>query len=214
MKLYLRSFFSLKKIYYKNLSIFSIWDKNSSIDKTSDIRMFSKLYRSHIGRYSRVNSGCKLMNVTIKNFTAIGRDSSLGLGQHPLNYASTQNIFYHKNKMRPHWYQPINFESENKKTIIGNDVWVGIESVIMDGVTIGDGAVIGARSVVTKNVPPYSIVVGQPAKVLKYRFTPEVIDRLLEIKWWNMSDKEVTDKIKFFNEPEITLDIINKYFST
>ena len=95
---------------------------------------------------------------------------------------------------------------------IENDVWIGIQSLILDGVTIGDGAVIGARTVVTKDVPPYAIVVGSPARIIKYRFNEEVIQRLLEIKWWNLSDEEINEKIDFFRESEITIEILNKYF--
>src|SRR5690554_5437723 len=198
---YIKSLFSIKKITHKNLSFFSVWNSGCKFSKTSDIRRFAKLFNTEIGRYSRVNSGCKLSYVSVKNFTAIGRDSSLGLGQHPMHYVSTQNIFYHKSKMNPSWYSPIDFTGENKRIEIGNDVWIGVESLIMDGVKIGDGAVIGARSVVTKDVPPYAIVVGQPAKIIKYRFDKEIIERLLEIKWWNLSDEEISNKISFFREP-------------
>jgi virginiamycin A acetyltransferase len=69
--------------------------------------------------------------------------------------------------------------------IIGNDVWIGYQALILSGVTIGDGAVIGARSVVTKDVPPYAIVAGCPARVIRYRFPQPIIDKLLAIKWWN-----------------------------
>jgi len=77
-------------------------------------------------------------------------------------------------------------------TIIGNDVWIGYEAVIMSGVTIGDGAIIGARAVVTKDVPPYSIVGGVPAKQLKMRYDESTINKLQNMQWWNWSK----DKIK------------------
>lgn len=69
--------------------------------------------------------------------------------------------------------------------IIGNDVWIGNNALILSGVTIGDGAVIGSKAVVTKSVEPYSIVVGNPGRVVRYRFSPEKIERLIEIKWWD-----------------------------
>jgi len=75
--------------------------------------------------------------------------------------------------------------------IIGNDVWIGTEAVIMSGVHIGDGAVIGARSVVTKDVPPYSIAAGNPTRIVKKRFDNVVISRLLELKWWNWDDVKI-----------------------
>lgn len=79
--------------------------------------------------------------------------------------------------------------------VIGNDVWIGYEAVVMQGVTIGDGAIIGARAVVTKDVPPYSIVGGVPAKPIRKRFSDEVISRLLEIKWWEWLDEKIKENI-------------------
>lgn len=75
--------------------------------------------------------------------------------------------------------------------VIGNDVWIGYDAVIMAGVTIGDGAIIGTRAVVTKDVEPYSIVGGVPAKEIRKRFAPEVIKRLLELQWWNWPDDKI-----------------------
>jgi virginiamycin A acetyltransferase len=79
--------------------------------------------------------------------------------------------------------------------VIGNDVWIGMNSLILSGVTIGDGAVIGACSVVTKNVDPYTIVAGNPAKVIRKRFDQETIDKLLEIKWWNWKMDRVKENM-------------------
>ena len=80
--------------------------------------------------------------------------------------------------------------------IIGNDVWIGYEAVILAGVTIGDGAIIGTRAVVTKDVPPYTIVGGVPAKPIKKRFSEEFISKLLDIQWWNWSDEKIAKNIK------------------
>ena len=79
--------------------------------------------------------------------------------------------------------------------VIGNDVWIGYEAVILAGVTIGDGAVIGARAVVTKDIPPYTIVGGVPAKPIRKRFSQETIDLLLKIKWWNWPEERIRQHI-------------------
>ncbi len=79
--------------------------------------------------------------------------------------------------------------------VIGNDVWIGYEAVILSGVTIGDGAIIGTRAVVTKDVPPYTIVGGVPAKSIRKRFSEETIASLLEIKWWNWSEEQIAENI-------------------
>lgn len=80
--------------------------------------------------------------------------------------------------------------------IIGNDVWIGYEAIILAGVTIGDGAIIGARAVVTKDVLPYTVVTGVPAKPIKKRFDDKTISKLLDIQWWNWSDEKIAKNIK------------------
>lgn len=81
---------------------------------------------------------------------------------------------------------------DNKGNIvIGNDVWIGYEAVIMSGVTIGDGAIIGTRAVVTKDVPPYAIVGGVPAKLIRKRFSEDTVGKLLKLQWWKWEDEKV-----------------------
>ena len=80
--------------------------------------------------------------------------------------------------------------------MIGNDVWIGYEAVILSGVTIGDGAVIGCRAVVTKDIPPYTIVGGVPAKPIRKRFDEETIKELQKIKWWDWPEEKITKKIQ------------------
>ena len=83
----------------------------------------------------------------------------------------------------------------------------------MDGVSIGDGAIVAAGSVVVKDVPPYAIVGGAPAKVIKYRFPEEMIERLLEIKWWNLPDEELTKVVELFHIKNLTLEDLDKFFA-
>ena len=87
--------------------------------------------------------------------------------------------------------------------MVGNDVWIGQKATILPGVHIGDGAIIGACSVVTKDVPPYSVVAGNPAEVKKYRFDKETIDLLLKLKWWDKDIEEIKKLIPFLTSGEI-----------
>jgi acetyltransferase-like isoleucine patch superfamily enzyme len=87
--------------------------------------------------------------------------------------------------------------------IIGNDVWIGIEALILSGVKISDGAIIGARSVVTKDVPPYAIVAGNPARVIKNRFDDETINRLLKLQWWNWDDSKIEKYLPFLLRDDV-----------
>ena len=87
-------------------------------------------------------------------------------------------------------------EAQNKgDTVVGNDVWIGLDATIMPGVKIGDGAIIGAKSVVTRDVEPYTVVAGNPAKVIKKRFDDKVIKTLLTIQWWNWEIKKIEENI-------------------
>ncbi|WP_430934583.1 CatB-related O-acetyltransferase [Saccharicrinis sp. 156] len=88
-------------------------------------------------------------------------------------------------------------------TIIGNDVWIGMEAIIMPGVTIGDGAIIGARSVVVKDVDPYSLVGGNPAKAIKKRFSEKTIKTLLELKWWDWEIEKIEQNLDCILNPDI-----------
>lgn len=81
--------------------------------------------------------------------------------------------------------------------VIGNDVWIGFEAVILAGVKIGDGAIIGARAVVTKDVPPYSIVGGIPAKVIRKRYSPDIIEQLLSLRWWDWTKDSIKRNLPF-----------------
>jgi virginiamycin A acetyltransferase len=88
-------------------------------------------------------------------------------------------------------------------TLVGNDVWIGYESIIMPGVTIGDGAIIAAKSVVVNDVPPYSIVGGNPAKIIKLRFTAETIKTLQEIAWWNWDINKISANLEYITSADL-----------
>nr|WP_236609790.1 CatB-related O-acetyltransferase [Rickettsia gravesii] len=109
---------------------------------------------------------------------------------HPMDSFSTYPSFIFEN-----WNNYTPSPDKRRDTVIGNDVWFGTNSTILPGVNIGDGAIIGACSVVAKAVPPYSIVVGNPAKIVRYRFPDEIVEQLLEIKWWDWDYDKITRNI-------------------
>ena len=96
--------------------------------------------------------------------------------------------------------------------IIGNDVWIGFGVIILSGVTIGDGAVIGAGSLVSKNVAPYTIAAGNPCKVIRKRFSDEVIKKLLEIKWWDWTKEDIIKNVSYLESTNID-DFVNKFYN-
>lgn len=87
--------------------------------------------------------------------------------------------------------------------VVGNDVWIGYEAVVMAGVTIGDGAIVGTRALVTKDVPPYAIVGGVPAKVIRYRFDDATVERLLELKWWDWETEKISEHLSAIRRGDI-----------
>ena len=149
----------------------------------------------------------------IGNYTVIARNCDIGLGVHPTDRLSCHSIFYKNSPWpdHPEWVKKIDFE-ETRITHIGNDVWIGAKATVMDGVTIGDGAIVAACAVVTKDVPPYAIVGGSPAKIIRYRYSNDIITRMLELKWWNMPDDKITIVKDLFHISNPTIDDINNAF--
>ncbi|WP_282073727.1 CatB-related O-acetyltransferase [Polaribacter atrinae] len=127
-------------------------------------------------------------NISIGKYCQFGADVAIHTTNHPIHYLSSyinKNLFSGELKKL----------KENKEIFIGNDVWIGHNALIIGGVTIGNGAIIAAGTVVTKNVEPYSIVAGVPSKVIKKRFTNEVIQEIEKLEWWHKTPEEL-DKIK------------------
>lgn len=162
-----------------------------------------------MGDYSYIGYNTNIYHAEIGKFCSISKDVCIGLPSHPSRFISTSPIFVNKvNGTGYSWSKENIFYSVPKKVIINNDVWIGMKSTIMGGVTIGNGAIIAAHSVVTKDIPPYAVVAGVPAKIIKYRFPEEIISELLKSEWWDRSDEFLQKRIASFQQ-EITPDNIN-----
>lgn len=136
--------------------------------------------KTKIGRYSSIASGVRVVN-----------------HNHPLSFKGTSGLFFNPALgLCQEWLV------DHNPLEIGNDVWIGANAVIMPEVSrIGDGAVIGAGAVVSRDVPPYAVVLGNPARVVKYRFAEDVIARLLEEKWWEKDLAELAEHVDEFQAP-------------
>ena len=173
-------------------------DGDIKIGEGSKVERCELYGRINIGRYSSLNGpntdivadGGK---VTIGQFCSIARNVSIQVSNHAMTRATTypifKNIFKENNKGEFVTRGDISIE---------NDVWIGAHAVVLSGAVIHNGAIIAANSVVTGEIPAYAIAAGVPAKVIKYRFSQEVIDDLLEKKWWNWSLEKIKDEKAFF----------------
>lgn len=162
----------------------------SRIDKKSYIYAGTLFHASSLGRYSYVGYDCEIINTVIGSFCSIANGVVIGGAMHPLKYVSTSPVFCEIGGGTNLHLGNLKFCKE-KKTNIGNDVWIGSKAIVIQGVNIGNGAVVGAGAIVTKDVPPYAIVAGSPAKIIKYRFDENTINKLQKSKWWNFDDKEL-----------------------
>lgn len=145
-----------------------------------------------IGKHTYLQEGVEINNTKIGRYCSISRNVIIGPYQHPLVNVSTSPKLY-RNVLKSDFY-----DDKPKITIIGNDVWLGTSCVVVGGTKVGDGAVVAANAVVTKDVPDWAIVAGVPAKIIKYRFDEAKIDYLRKMKWWNMTEQELLIHKNFF----------------
>lgn len=147
-----------------------------------------------INEYTRIESSIS----SIGKFCSISHNVKIGMIPHPLDIISTSPVFYSENR----GLTDNELLSYDKKSTIGNDVFIASNAIVLYNVNIGHGAVVAAGSVVTKDVPPYAIVGGIPAKIIKYRFSEEEINLLLNMKWWDKSIDELFEYESYMLNPQ------------
>lgn len=160
------------------------------------------LHKVEIGDYSYLSVNSRVSNTVIGKFSSIGPNFCSGLGIHPTDGISTSPMFYSTARQNGTTLCGVDKVKESKQTTIGNDVFIGANVTVLDGVRIEDGAVIGAGAVVVDDIPPFAIAVGVPAKIVRYRFDEKTIDALLKKQWWNGSGEDLHNVERHFWDVE------------
>ncbi len=181
---------------------------SSIIPSTSKIEARSTIIDTEIGVYSYAGYNCTILNTMIGNFCSIADNVTIGITNHPLNWVSTSPAFYYGKDSIPKDMACKEYNPPINKTVIGSDVWIGRSVIVKGGISIGTGAVVGMGSIVTKDVPPYSIAVGVPARVIGYRFDENTRKRLLDTKWWDKSKDEICHLAHYMDDVEKFLNVI------
>lgn len=160
--------------------------RSSKIALSSQIGKGVLIQDSKIGRFVHIGPDCIINNAEVGQYSSIAPHVQIGGLEHPYWEFSTSTFLSDK--------------SIREKTIVGNDVWIGASAIIKSGIILGDGSVIGANSFVNKDVPPYAIVVGSPAKIVKYRFPDDTIKALEKSCYWKLDPEEAKKELKKIDE--------------
>lgn len=190
-------------------------NRTSEISNPENCAINSSMVKSRLGANSRLAARADLRMVEVGDYSSIGRDSKVlcaSIGKFSsISWNVTINARNHEvDKISTHAFPyaaRLGFVDSDdlkyEKVFIGNDVWIGAGAIILPGISIGDGAVVGAGSIVTKDIEPYSIVAGNPAKVLRKRFCKEDVDSLMGIKWWDFPYCKIKENIDIFRDSDV-----------
>lgn len=199
---YLRKLLVLQKNRENNLKLTGCSIANGcSFGKYNTVYDKTLLSGVSLGDFTYISHDCQFSNTKLGKFCSVGPYVVCGLGNHPTEkFVSTHPIFFSTKEQAQITFSDKDYFSEDNPIEIGNDVWICARSIILDGVKIGDGAIIAAGSVVNKDVPPYAIMGGVPAKLIRYRFDENTIMKLLKIKWWNKDHSWLKKNFRLFHD--------------
>ena len=200
---YLKRYFRAKMLEFKNKNLkigYMTYIDNCEFGIFNTLYDQISLNEVSLGDYTYIANDTSISKTIIGKFCSIGGGCKIGLGKHPSKtFVSTHPIFFSTFKQTQISFADKNNFKEYENITIGNDVWIGHGSIIVDGINISDGVIVAAGAVVTKDIPPYAIVAGVPAKIIKYRFEKDKIKKLLKLKWWNDDLESLKKNYKIFH---------------
>lgn len=180
---------------------------NSDIHRTSKVCSGSQIINTKIGKHSDIGYDCAIINAEIGAFCSFGANIVIGGASHTIDWVSTSPVFNENIDHLPQKFSHHKFDLQSK-TSVGSDVWIGNYVLVKSNVSIGHGAIIGMGSVVTKDVPPYEIWAGNPARFIKKRFDDDTINELLKMKWWDWNDDKIKKNAVHINDVQ---EFIKRY---
>lgn len=179
--------------------------REAAIGKRCEVLRNSRIEYASLGDYSYLGEHCEVADAQIGKFCAIANMVRIGAPNHPMERPSQHRFTYVPEYYEENAKRDAGFFASRRtaRVIIGNDVWIGHAAILLPGVTVGDGAVIAAGAVVSKDVAPYSIVGGVPARQIRERFSREIAARLAAIAWWNWPEEQLFAEISAFQTDDI-----------
>ena len=208
-------YYKLRRIIkYRHLRKRCIFISNGAIVDNTDFEKIGYnqiddavfLLECYVGRGTYIRNGCLFKKTKIGRYCSIAPNVKIIYGKHPTSTKVAMHPSFYKNKKIANLsfnhetgFEEYEYTSNGFYCEIGNDVWIGTDAKIMGGVTIGDGCIVAAGTIVTKNIPPYSIVAGIPGKIVKYRFSDDQITFLEKFQWWSRDLDWIHDNIGIFD---------------
>lgn len=177
----------------------------ADIGRRCEVLRNTRIEYSCLGDYSYLGENCEVADAAIGKFTAIANSVRIGAPNHPMDRPAQHRFTYCPEYYNAAATRDHDFFADRRaaKVIVGNDCWIGHGAIILPGVTVGDGAVIAAGAVVSRDVPPYTVVGGVPARPIRERFSRDIAARLLRIAWWNWPDEELFARLADFRSGRI-----------
>lgn len=174
--------------------------RDASVGDYVEIHEFVQVRDSDVGAYTYLQEYVSLLNASIGRFCAIAAMTRIGAPNHPYTRVTQHRFSYVPEYYWPDQTRDAAFFADRRsdRCLVGNDVWMGHGSTVLPGTTIGDGAIVAAGAVVSRNVDPYTIVAGVPARPIKRRFELAIAERLQALAWWNWSDERVSGAVEDF----------------